>query len=100
MTITRNTRAIIYLTYTYHRDVFLKGGHFKPWIKNLFSDNVDFEGFTSGMSEPTIKVSLSDFENNKDKIPTKNLIQIRGEFGLLEQLAFGVRNFNNSLIKT
>ncbi len=98
MKITRNTRSTIYLTYTYHRDVFLKGGNFKPWIKNLFGDNVHFEGFTSGMSEPTIKVSLFDFKNNKDKIPTKNLIQIEGKFGLLEQLAFGVRDFNNSLI--
>lgn len=94
----KTSKAMIYLTYTYHRDIFLKGGDFKPWIKNLFGDNARFEGFTFGMSEPTIKVSLSDFENNKDKIPTKNLIQIEGEFGLLEQLALGVRDFNNSLI--
>lgn len=89
---------MIYLTYTYHRDVFIKGGNFKSWIKNLFGEDVRFDGFTSGMSEPTIIISLSDFENNKDKIPAKNLIQIEGEFNLLEQLAFGVKNFSNSLL--
>ena len=86
---------MIYLTYSYHRDVFLKGGNFKPWIKKLFGENVDFEGFTSGMYEPTIGISLSDFEDNKDKIPTNNLIQIEGRFDILEQLALGVRNFIN-----
>ena len=93
-------KAIIYLTYSYHRDVFLKGGNFKPWVKNIFGEDARFEGFASGMDEPTIKVSLIDFENNKDKIPTENLIGIKGEFNLLHQLALGVRNFSNRLNNT
>ena len=87
---------MIYLTYSYHRDIFLHQ-EFKPWIKKLFGENVRFEGFTSGMYEPTISISLSDFEDNKDKIPTNNLIQIEGKFSMLEQLACGVRDFKNSI---
>lgn len=90
-------RPQIYLTYSFHRNVFQKGGDFKPWIKKLFGDNVRFEGFTSGMHEPTIGISLQDFEANKDKIPQHNLIEIKGEFDLLTQLACGVRCFSNEL---
>jgi len=91
---------MITLTYKYHRDVFIKGGNFKPWVKKILGDDVIFNGFSYGMSEPSLVIRLSDFEKVKDKIQTKNLIKIRGFFGMLEQLCFGVRCFENKIKAT
>jgi len=54
-------------------------------------------GFEYGQRHPTIRVSLSDFEKHKDKIPTFNLVRARGEFDMITQLTLGVRNFDNDL---
>ncbi|WP_431129694.1 hypothetical protein [Flagellimonas flava] len=87
---------MIYITYKYHRDVFEKGGNFKPWVRKAFGDNVRFHGFGYGMYEPTIKIdSVSVFEEGKDRLKTKNIIQIAGTFNTIDQLALGVRNFVN-----
>ena len=90
---------MIYLTFYHARDIF-RGSEFKPWVNRLFPHGVRFEGTKSAMYEPTIAVTLKDFEDSKECIPTKNLIRIRGEFTILEQLAFGVRNFDNILKAT
>ena len=87
---------MIYLTFYHAREIFI-GSEFKPWVNRLFPSGVKFEGTVSAMYHPTIKVTLQDFEDSKDAIPTKNLIRIRGEFTILEQLTFGVRNFDNTL---
>ena len=95
----RNYEDMIYLTYSYHRDIFLKGGEFKPWVRNLFGEAVKFDGFSYGMSEPTIKVSLVNFEDKKAQIPTKNLLKINGYFSVLQRLAHGLTDFESGNYK-
>lgn len=90
---------MIYLTFYHARELF-RGADFKPWVNRLFPNGVRYEGTVSAMYHPTIAVSLVDFEDAKDCIPTKNLIRIRGEFSIIEQLTFGVRNFDNTLKST
>ena len=90
---------MIYLTFNHTRAIFKKN-EFAPWIKRLFPDGARFEGTSHGNYEPTIAVKYTDFEKVKNDIPTKNLIRIRGSFNVIEYLAFGVRYFDNSLIKT
>ena len=84
---------MIYLTYYYDRDIF-NGNKFRKWITDLFGENVKFNG-SEGRKFPKIEISLTDFETNKNKIPTKNLVSIEGKFTLIEQLGLGVRDFKN-----
>ena len=86
---------MIYLTYYYDRDIF-NGTKFRKWITDLFGTNVKFNG-SEGRRFSEIEINLTDFETNKDKIPTKNLVSIEGKFTLIEQLALGVRNFKNTI---
>ena len=86
----------VYLTFYHAREIF-RGSEFKPWVNRLFPNGVRYEGTKSAMYEPTIIVSLQDFEDSKENIPTKNLIRIKGSFTILEQLTFGVRNFDNKI---
>lgn len=87
---------MIYLTFYHSRNIF-KGNKFQPWIKRLFPDGVNFEGCESGNYSPTISIHLTDFEKAKKSIPTKNLIRIQGCFEILQQLASGVRDFDNKI---
>lgn len=86
---------MIFLTYYYDRDIF-NGNKFQKWITDLFGDNVKFEG-SEGRRFASISISLQDYEANKHKIPTKNLVKITGIFDILEQLVYGVRNFTNTI---
>lgn len=89
--------TMIYLTFTYSRDVF-NGPCLRHWVEKYFkSSDYRFMGFEYGQRHPTIRVSLSDFEKHKDKIPTFNLVRARGEFDMITQLTLGVRNFDNDL---
>lgn len=89
---------MIYITYKYNRDVFEKGGNFKPWVRKAFGESVQFHGYDCGMYEPTIKVySIKAFEEGKNKMKTSNLLKIEGVFNVIEQLALGVRNFKNEI---
>ena len=91
---------MLYLTYEYNRDVFL-GNDWTPWIKKAFGEDVKFDGFGYGRREPTIMIPTTVFEKAKKegKINQSNLIKIRGEFDVVEQLALGVRDFENDLRK-
>jgi len=86
---------MIYLTFVHSRELFT-GANFKPWVKRLFP-SVKFEGCKTANYEPTISVSLIDFERAKECIPTKNLIRIKGVFNVIEHLVLGVRDFDNQL---
>ena len=88
---------MIYLTFYHARSIF-RSTKLAPWVTKLFP-SVKYEGTRFGMYEPTISVSLQDFEEAKDAIPTKDLIQIKGQFNIIEQLVYGVRNFDNRLLK-
>ena len=84
---------MIHLTFYHSREIF-KGSEFAPWVTKLFPQGVKFEGTECGNYSPTISVTLRDFENAKDRIPTRNLTRIQGKFNTLEQLALGVRDFD------
>ena len=86
----------IYLTFRHTRNI-LKNGFFCPWIKDLFGDDVKFQGCEYGNNYPTIRIHISSFEKSKNKIPAKNLIKIRGFFSTVEQLSLGIRNFSNDI---
>jgi hypothetical protein len=87
---------MIYLTYYYDRDVF-SGAEFQKWIKDLFGDNVKFVK-SEGKRFPSIKIPYLVFTENKDRIKTKNLVEITGLFTIIEQLSWGVRDFSNKLV--
>lgn len=89
---------MIYLTYTYHRDVFQKGGNFKPWVRKRLGESAKFHGFHSGMYYPTVRISPEDFEKNKSKIAHKNLTRVRGEF-TKDQIEQGCLNFDFEIVK-
>ena len=95
---TKTEQIMIYLTFYHSREIFV-GHKFAPWVVRLFPNGVKFEGTRSGNYEPTISVTIADFEDARDIIPTRNLIRIRGEFNLMEQLVYGARNFDNSIKK-
>jgi len=92
----KNAGFQISLTFTYSRDVFRKD-KFQEWITELFGEDVRFDGFEYGRSYPTIKVGFTDFEEQKHKIPTENLVKIKGSFNTVERLALGVWSFSNDL---
>ena len=88
---------MIYITFYHARDIF-KGHEFAPWIKKMFPNGVKFEGTRTGNYYPTISISsIEDFEDAKSIITGKDIIRIRGEFSILEQLIYGVRDFDNSI---
>lgn len=87
---------MIYLTFYHSREIF-KGSKFAPWVTKLFPNGVKFEGTGCGNYSPTIVVTLEDFEDAKNCIPTKNLIRIQGKFNAMQKLIFGVRDFDNSI---
>ena len=84
---------MIYLTYTYSRDIF-KGQNFVKWVYDLFGENARFYGYEYGNRYPILKIGVVDFEKVKDKIPTKNLVKISGSFNAIEWL-LGYREFSN-----
>lgn len=93
---------MIYLTFTHSRDIFKKN-EFQNWIKIWFT-TARFEGCEYGNHYPTIKVSLSEFEEWKkhwlecEKQKSK-LVKIKGVFDILNQLVLGIREFENDLRK-
>ena len=88
---------MVYITYTYNRDIFDKFGNFKKPIAAL-GDSVRFYSYKEGMLFPTITISTVDFINNKDKVPKKNIVRIMSKFTILEMLALGIRDFDNEII--
>lgn len=87
---------MIYLTYIYSRDIF-KGQSFVKWISDLFGEEVKFYGYESGRRYPSISINVIDFDKVKDKIPTKNLVKVKGAFNVIQQLSLGISDFSNDL---
>ncbi len=85
---------MILLKFYHSRNVF-KGHEFASWLRQFKS--AKFEGFEYGRYFPQVSISLQEFEQFKDSIPTKNLVEIEGRFDILMQLVFGVRNFKNRI---
>jgi hypothetical protein len=87
---------MIYLRYRWDRDLF-NGSDFRSWAKKF--NTLKFEGYECGRYYPTVSISLPEFEQKKHLIQEKNLNQVRGEFTILEQLVYGVRDFCNEIIE-
>jgi len=85
---------MVYITFYHGRNIF-RGHEFASWVKNFPSAN--FEGFECGNYFPKISIPLAEFEAAKEVIPTQNIVRMEGEFSILQQLVFGVRNFKNDV---
>jgi hypothetical protein len=89
---------MITITFYHGRNIF-KGKEFASWVSRLFP-SAKFCGFEYGSYYPKLQIDFLEFEQNKQAIPpsaAKNITKISGEFSLLEQLVYGVRNFENNL---
>jgi hypothetical protein len=85
---------MLYLTYYHGRNIF-RNHKLAPWIQKFKSAN--FVGFECGSYFPTISISLAEFIEKKDIIPSKNLIRVKSQFTPIECLVYNVRNFENEV---
>lgn len=67
-----------------------------PWLQVYFP-SAEPLGQEQDGNGYEVMVSLKDFEENKNKVPTSNLVRARGCFTIIEMICLGVRDFDNDL---
>ena len=86
---------MLILTFKYNTCITSKD-RVSPWLSKYFPSAKPL-GIEKNGTGYEVEVSLQDFEKNKEKIPSANLLRVRGCFTVAEMLCLGVRDFDNDL---